>query len=260
MASDRNKILSRHLQEFFPFRQEIHEGKVAHAIDLLREYETEEGYIVAFSGGKDSCVIKSLCDEAGVKYEAIYRVTGIDPPPLIKFIREHHADVRWERPEKGTFLTQLRVKGFPLGFGRRWCCSVLKHPKQVDKTTILGVRAEESERRAREWQEVVGEAPPEKLLPIFTWSDDDVWHYIRDHGLPYCCLYDEGWGRLGCLLCPLAPQKNRKREAERFPSVVKAYIKAFEALHRLRTEQGKDTVKRWKNGEEMFWWWMGDGK
>ena len=53
--------------------------KVDKAILRLQTYEPPEGYWLAFSGGKDSVVIKALADMAGVKYEAHYSVTGIDP-------------------------------------------------------------------------------------------------------------------------------------------------------------------------------------
>ena len=43
--------------------------RVETAIERLRAYEPPEGYWLAFSGGKDSVVIKALADMAGVKYE-----------------------------------------------------------------------------------------------------------------------------------------------------------------------------------------------
>ena len=46
--------------------------KVENAIEVLRTFEPREGYYLAFSGGKDSIVIKALCDLAGVKYDAHY--------------------------------------------------------------------------------------------------------------------------------------------------------------------------------------------
>jgi phosphoadenosine phosphosulfate reductase len=38
--------------------------KVAKAIELIKHYEPPEGYYLAFSGGKDSCVIKELAKMA----------------------------------------------------------------------------------------------------------------------------------------------------------------------------------------------------
>ena len=54
--------------------------KVQIAMERLRAFEPNEGYYVAFSGGKDSQVIYHLCKEAGVKMDAHYSLTTVDPP------------------------------------------------------------------------------------------------------------------------------------------------------------------------------------
>ena len=64
------------------------QDKVQVAIQRLRTFEPTEGYYVAFSGGKDSQAIYHLCKEAGVKFDAHYNITGIDPPELVYFIRK----------------------------------------------------------------------------------------------------------------------------------------------------------------------------
>ena len=63
------------------------QDKVQIAIDRLRTFEPPDGYYLAFSGGKDSCVIKALADMAGVHYDAHYSLTTVDPPELVRFIR-----------------------------------------------------------------------------------------------------------------------------------------------------------------------------
>ena len=72
--------------------------KEQHAIETLQAFCPEEGYYVAFSGGKDSVCIKALCDLAGVKYDAHYRVTSIDPPELVQFIKRAYPDVAFDKP------------------------------------------------------------------------------------------------------------------------------------------------------------------
>ena len=74
------------------------EDKVKNSIEALKTFEPPEGYYVAFSGGKDSVVVKALCDMAGVKYDAHYSVTSVDPPELVRFIKEKYPDVSRDIP------------------------------------------------------------------------------------------------------------------------------------------------------------------
>ena len=89
------------------------EELIADGIALLREQEYGGPYYGCFSGGKDSIVIKRLTEMAGVDVEWHYNVTTIDPPELVRYIREHHKDVIWERPNE-PFFRMMRRKGFPL--------------------------------------------------------------------------------------------------------------------------------------------------
>jgi len=99
--------------------------KVALAVERLREFEPREGYYVAFSGGKDSCVLLDLVEQAGVKYDAHYNSTTVAPPELVRFIREHHPDVERHQPQET--MWQLIVKnGMPPLRNMRYCCRELK--------------------------------------------------------------------------------------------------------------------------------------
>ena len=61
--------------------------KVQVAIERFKTFEPPEGYFLAFSGGKDSVVIKALADMAGVKYDAHYSISSVDPPELVRSSR-----------------------------------------------------------------------------------------------------------------------------------------------------------------------------
>lgn len=43
------------------------------------------------------------------------------------------------------------------------------------------------------------------LNPIVDWTDEEVWEFLNEvvHA-PHCCLYDEGYTRIGCIGCPMA--------------------------------------------------------
>ena len=53
------------------------QGRVDRAIALLKAHEPTEGYAVAFSGGKDSCAIKKLCQMAGVPVVSVLTMAQV---------------------------------------------------------------------------------------------------------------------------------------------------------------------------------------
>ena len=231
------------------------------AIELLQHYEKiakNRGcgcFYLAFSGGKDSIVIKKLADMAGVKYDAHYNLTTIDPPELVHFIKREYPDVRIDRPNE-PFLSRLVYMGFPMRQGR-WCCKEYKERGGEGRFVITGVRKAESvKRRNRRSFEICRSHFKFYVNPIIEWSDQDVWDFIHKYKIKYCKLYDEGWKRIGCLFCPFASKKERKMHAERYPIIKNNFIRAFERLWDKKTSEGKYRYFDWKSGEEMFWWWI----
>lgn len=227
------------------------------AIMRLQEFCPREGYYLAFSGGKDSMVIKALADMAGVKYDAHFNMTTVDPPEVLHFIREYYPDVAFERPET-TMWQLIDKKGFPPTRLCRYCCEKLKETGGVGRFVVTGVRWEESiKRRGRQMvHSCIKNHNKTYLHPIIDWSSEDVWNFIYQHKLPYCSLYDEGFTRIGCVLCPMASTKQRRWEIIRFPGFYKAYMRCFEKMLEHRKELGFETS--WQTPEEVMDWWINE--
>ena len=265
--------------------------KVFAAIQRLKAFEPSEGYYMAFSGGKDSVVLKALADEAGVKYDAHYNATTVDPPELVRFIRERHPDVEIVKPDI-PMRKLIPQKKMPPTRLVRYCCDHYKERHGAGRVTLTGVRwAESRNRKANQGTVTIIGASAKDLAegtayhqtvkggivmnyddaetrrsvetcyrthktlvnPIIDWLDEDVWEYIKTRNLPYCRLYDEGFTRLGCVGCPLGGDAAMRRELSRWPAIRKVYISAFDDMIQARKAAGMPCA--WKNGEEVMRWW-----
>ena len=252
--------------------------KVEIAVQRLRSFEPPDGYYVAFSGGKDSQCVYHLYKMAGVKFDAHYAVTSVDPPELVRFIKTNYPDVAFERQHYPdgkpiTMWSLIAEHTLPPTRKVRYCCASLKEPGGAGRIVVTGVRWAESANRAsthgvvgfqgkpKNTRKIADETGAEYKLnkhgevilnddndtnrrmveqcyrtrktmvnPIVDWTDEDVWEFLNENNIPHCCLYDEGFKRLGCIGCPLSGQKNMIRDFERWPKYKELYIRAFQKM------------------------------
>lgn len=272
-------------------------GKVDAAIQRLKCFEPDEGYYVAFSGGKDSQCVYHLCQMAGVKFDAHYAVTSVDPPELVQFIKEHYPDAWAGRHKSGeTMWSLIPKRRMPPTRVARYCCTELKETGGEGRVTVTGVRwAESNSRRSnqgvitfpkigKKGRKELAEYTPNftrtmrggvvlnddndanrravehcyrthKTLinPIVDWLDEDVWEFLNNVAkVPHCCLYDEGFQRIGCIGCPMSTHK--RQELQRWPKYRAMYMRSFEKM--IKERENNDLANSWQTAEEVMEWWL----
>lgn len=256
--------------------------KIEYSIALLRkceqmalEYDSENGFYLAFSGGKDSQVLYHLAVMAGVKFKAHMNLTSIDPPEVIRFVKRKYPDVKLIKPKMSIYDMALKKHIIPTRT-MRWCCAEFKEMSGAGKVTLIGIRKSESVRRSKREEIEIGNhkfsgnfdqfsAHKEKMItcvggkdkilisPIIDWTERDVWAFIHSHEIEYCKLYDEGYKRIGCILCPMSNRKQKIKDCKRFPHVRKKWIRTIQKL----IDAGY-LNRNFTDAEFGFNWWISD--
>jgi phosphoadenosine phosphosulfate reductase len=231
------------------------------ALGRLRDNEPPEGYHLSFSGGKDSIVCHALAVEAGVKFTAHMGMTSVDPPEVLRFVRENYPGVVLHKPRLSMFQLMARDT-IPPWRRARYCCRGLKEYLGAGTSTVTGIRHEESPRRR-------GRLAVEKqknktggvfIHPIIEWSSDEVWAFIKQRALAYPSLYDNGYSRIGCILCPMMGEKQKQRDIRNYPKFVAAYKLAIGRMLENRSAKGKPRDRMFVDTETCFGWWVSGAK
>lgn len=242
------------------------EEKIEQSIALYQTYEgqalqySENGYYGCFSGGKDSIVAEELARMAGVKFTSNYSNVTIDPPELVRFIKDEYPNTIWH--SRGIHLLSDIVNhapGLPTRTGR-WCCELYKEQGGNGRFKFVGVRAEESKRRKGLWVTVKQTKGGAILAPILYWTEKDVWDFIKQRGLKYPSLYDEGFKRLGCVGCPLGGNK-RRVEFKRWPKYEEMWKRGalrwwLKYKDKLKPDGTFYFAHKFPTFESYWAWWM----
>ena len=129
--------------------------KMLHSVELLQKaetialnYDAEQGYYLAFSGGKDSQALYHMTQLAGVRFQGHMNLTSVDPPEVIRFVKKNYPEVELIKPGKSIFQHAVEKQILPT-MRVRWCCKEYKETAGAGKVTLIGIRKAESTRRAK---------------------------------------------------------------------------------------------------------------
>jgi phosphoadenosine phosphosulfate reductase len=145
---------------------------------------------------------------------------------LERLQRRYQRTIRVVYPDAAALerlVARQGVNGFYHGVAARLECCRVRKVEPFRRAVagfpawITGVRREQSTGRANgqpiEWDTEHGLY---KVSPLLDWSEEDVWHYIRLHRLPYNPLHDRQFPSIGCAPCTRAIQPGESRRAGRW--------------------------------------------
>jgi 3'-phosphoadenosine 5'-phosphosulfate sulfotransferase (PAPS reductase)/FAD synthetase len=178
--------------------------------------------VINFSGGKDSCaMLHYLCTTyPHLPKKVVFADTGWEHTDAINWAKErlqrYRLSLHIVRNASKTFLSMVKTrKKFPSASARQ-CTSDLKRApiekwirqEYVGKVVIncLGMRASESPSRAkkpalrRNKQLTNSRRTVWDWLPIKNWSDEQVYAYLEDNGIPLHPSY-QYLQRYSCRIC-----------------------------------------------------------
>jgi len=218
--------------------------KVRAAVGFIRRTSEEVSLplAVSYSGGKDSLATLLLALDAGFTPPLLFADTGIEFPETLRNVDEVSRAYGLEVLRKGPnrpFMEGVKVFG-PPGRDFRWCCKTQKLGPMTQLIsehfrdgvlTLIGQRRYESDTRERKGARFRNPWVPkqEGASPVQNWTALEVWLYIFMRGAPYNELYEKGFSRIGCWLCPSTDLAERKSleltsvDAEDYFGALEAY-------------------------------------
>jgi len=200
---------------------------------------------VAFSGGKDSCVLLDLVKKALPKgsFVVVFGDTGMEFPDTYEIIRKTKQQCSEDEIPFYIAKSHLNpIESWEL-FGPpsrvlRWCCSVHKSTPQALKLreitgkndykglSFVGVRAQESATRAEYEYENYGRKVKGQydFYPILEWTSAEIFLYVFANSLFLNETYKKGNSRAGCLVCPLSGALSDYMRRVTYPKAVAEYL------------------------------------
>ncbi|SNQ59776.1 phosphoadenosine phosphosulfate reductase domain-containing protein [Candidatus Methanoperedens nitratireducens] len=187
---------------------------------------------ISYSGGKDSLATLLLVRDAAAGFDILFADTGLEFQETLDNVKQvaEELGLPLKSHSSGDSFWQSIDNFGPPTVEARWCCKVCKLgaiTRLIEGSyedgclTFIGQRKYESEIRANSehiWRNPwVGNQIG--ATPIQNWTALHVWLYLFWKKARYNPLYEEGFDRIGCWLCPSASMADFSRLKEIHPEL-----------------------------------------
>jgi phosphoadenosine phosphosulfate reductase len=186
--------------------------------------------VFASSLAAEDMVLTDMILKAGLPIGIFSLETGRLHPETLEVLDKVKAkydyDIALFRPQPEAVEAYVAQNGINAFYNsvemRRECCRVRKveplgRALAGNKAWVTGQRRAQSTTRAElHVQEDDAAHNMVKFNPLADWSETDVWNYIRDNGVPYNALHDQGYPSIGCAPCTRAIEPGEDVRAGRW--------------------------------------------
>ncbi len=197
----------------------IIDEKSKNVISLIQK-NIEKYSSVAFANslGAEDMVLIDLIQKNKLSVEAFSIDTGRLPPETYNLIQKvedkYQFKIKLYFPDYQKIESYVNTNGINAFYNsvdlRKSCCAIrkvepLNRALKDKKVWITGMRQEQSQTRFALKEEEFDEVhQSQKLNPLSTWSELEVWAYIKINDVPYNTLHDQFYPSIGCAPCTRA--------------------------------------------------------
>jgi phosphoadenosine phosphosulfate reductase len=197
-----DKMLGKTTEEILRYFITNYQGKVALGSSMGAEDQVLTHLMVAINPQ-----VKIFTLDTGRIFPETYNV-------LNETNKKYGIQIDTYFPEYKSVEEMVKSKGINLFYesieNRKLCCNVrkiepLKRALNGMKIWITGLRKDQSVTRfftkLVEWDETYQLL---KVNPLLSWTEKDVWKFIKEYDVPYNKLHDLGFPSIGCQPCTRA--------------------------------------------------------